>query len=173
MPAGRGGSLDDATYAGIVAYILHANGAAAGATAFTPATSVALNTIASGKLAADIAAPPAPAATAAANTVTSAGFARPGQAVKYGDPGRFTLPTKFGLALKGNIQNYVPVSDEMLTHPSRVGDWLMYRRKLCGMELQPALPDQHQERCLAATEVDVVHAGERHDGGTHPSCMTA
>src|SRR5471032_2996794 len=36
MPLGRGGSLDDATYAGIVAYILRANGAAPGNAAFTP-----------------------------------------------------------------------------------------------------------------------------------------
>ncbi len=36
MPLGRGGSLDEKTYTDLVAFILHANGAAAGSAAFTP-----------------------------------------------------------------------------------------------------------------------------------------
>ncbi|HVV27952.1 MAG TPA: PQQ-binding-like beta-propeller repeat protein [Rhizomicrobium sp.] len=141
MPAGRGGSLDDATYTSIVAYILHANGAAAGTTPFTPAASVPIGAIATGKLAADVTNPPPAAAAAApagqpANVATSAGFARPGQAVRYGDPGRFTLPTKFGLTFKGSIQNYRPVTDEMLRNPPD-GDWLMYRRNYAGWSYSP------------------------------------
>jgi alcohol dehydrogenase (cytochrome c) len=121
MPAGRGGSLDDVTYTNIVAYVLHANGAVAGQTAFTPTTSVAIGSIASGKIPGDVLHPVATPAMAAAggpardpNTANSAGFARKGQAVRYGDPGRFTLPSKFGVTLKGDIQNYVPVTDAML-----------------------------------------------------------
>jgi alcohol dehydrogenase (cytochrome c) len=141
MPAGRGGSLDEATYTAITAYVLHANGATAGAAAFTPATSVDIGSIASGKLAADVTTPPRAAAQAGApardpNVATSAGFAARGQAVRYGDPGRFSLPTKFGLTFKGDIQNYVPVTDEMLTHPAD-GDWLMMRRNYQGWSYSP------------------------------------
>src|SRR5437868_4800542 len=51
MPLGRGGSLDDATYASLVAYILRANGATPGTTAFTPTTApVSIGTIATGQM---------------------------------------------------------------------------------------------------------------------------
>ena len=61
-----------------------------------------------------------------------------GQAVppRRPDPGRFSLPTKFGLMLKGNIQNYVPVTDEMLRNPPD-GDWLMFRRNYQGWSYSP------------------------------------
>jgi alcohol dehydrogenase (cytochrome c) len=122
MPLGRGGSLDEATYAGLVAYILRANGATPGTTAFTPATAVAIGSIANGQMPAGL------------NTVRAANGApvpprRP-------DPGRFSLPTKFGLTLKGNIQNYVPVTDEMLRNPPD-GDWLMFRRNYQGWSYSP------------------------------------
>ena len=52
------------------------------------------------------------------------------------DPGRFSLPTKFGLTLKGDIQNYVPVTDEMLRNPPD-GDWLMFRRNYAGWSYSP------------------------------------
>ncbi|HEU4548152.1 MAG TPA: PQQ-binding-like beta-propeller repeat protein [Rhizomicrobium sp.] len=142
MPAGRGGSLDQETYLDIVAYILHANGARAGTTAFTPTTDAAIGSIATGKLADDVLHPPAAAAPARGpraadpNVATSAGFARPGQTVRYGDPGRFRLPTRLGLSLKGDIQNYVPVTDEMLRNPPD-GDWLMFRRNYQGWSYSP------------------------------------
>ncbi|HKB95645.1 MAG TPA: PQQ-binding-like beta-propeller repeat protein, partial [Rhizomicrobium sp.] len=119
MPLGRGGSLDDATYANLVAYILRANGATPGTTAFTPTASVAIGSIANGQM---------PANLNAARTA-AAGARRP-------DPGRFSLPTKFGLTLKGNIQNYVPVTDEMLRNPPD-GDWLMFRRNYQGWSYSP------------------------------------
>ena len=141
MPAGRGGSLDDATYTSIVAYILHANGAKAGQSAFTPASDVNIGTIATGKLAEDVLHPPAaapvrPATGSEANIATSAGFARPGQVVRYRDPGRFTLPTKLGLLVKGDIKNYVPVTDAMLRNPPD-GEWLMFRRNYQGWSYSP------------------------------------
>src|SRR5678815_5352346 len=46
MPAGRGGSLDDATYANIVAYVLHANGAAAGSAALNSKSAATVGSIA-------------------------------------------------------------------------------------------------------------------------------
>ena len=121
MPLGRGGTLDTSTYANIVAYVLRANGATPGAKDFTPATAVAIGSIASGKMPADL------------NTLrTSNGQAVPPRR----DTGRFSLPTKFGLSLKGNIQNYVPVTDEMLRHPPD-GDWLMFRRNYQGWSYSP------------------------------------
>jgi alcohol dehydrogenase (cytochrome c) len=145
MPYGRGGSLDDATYASIVAFILHANGAAAGGKPLDPASSIPIATIASGTLPADVTnggvpAPAAPAVPAAASgeaaVASSAGFVAPGQKVKYSDPGRFVLPTKLGLSLKGSIAHYRPVTDAMLTSPPD-GDWLMFRRNYQGWSYSP------------------------------------
>jgi alcohol dehydrogenase (cytochrome c) len=145
MPPGRGGSFDDATYLAATAYILHANGAVAGNAALTPTTAAGIGSIASGTMPADIANPPrvaqaastaAPAPGGRGNVATSAGFAQPGQMVRYGDPGRFALPTRFGVTFKGDIQNYVPVTDAMLTHPP-AGDWLMLRRNYQGWSYSP------------------------------------
>lgn len=142
MPYGRGASLDDATYAAIVSYILYANGGAVGATALDPASQAVLGTVASGRAPADAFAAPAPAPDATAGAepgatpATSAGFAAPGQLVKYSDPGRFVLPTKLGLSLKGAIQNYAPVTDAMLREPP-AGDWLMFRRNYQGWSYSP------------------------------------
>src|SRR5437868_1029396 len=49
MPLGQGGSLSEAQYADIVAYILNRNGARAGNNAFTPASAVQIDTIANGR----------------------------------------------------------------------------------------------------------------------------
>src|SRR5579862_10023435 len=46
MPVDNPGSLSNETVVPIIAYLLKNNGAAAGATAFTPATAVAINSIA-------------------------------------------------------------------------------------------------------------------------------
>jgi alcohol dehydrogenase (cytochrome c) len=117
MPSGRGGSLDEPTYTSITAYILRANGATPGTTAFTPTSSVGIGAIANGTM-------PAGLTTARAT------------AARRIDSGRFALPTKFGLTLKGNIQNYVPVTDEMLRNPPD-GDWLMFRRNYQGWSYSP------------------------------------
>ena len=122
MPSGRGGSLDEQTYTSITAYILRANGAAPGTTAFTPATSVAIGSIANGTMPAGLT-----AARAASGQVAT------GRRI---DSGRFALPSKLGLSLKGNIQNYVPVTDEMLRNPPD-GDWLMFRRNYQGWSYSP------------------------------------
>jgi len=125
MPAGRGGSLDETTYTNIVAYVLRANGATAGTTAYTPATTVAIGSIANGQT-------PAGLNTATAQSASGQAAA----SARRIDSGRFSLPTKFGLSLKGNIQNYVPVTDEMLRNPPD-GDWLMFRRNYQGWSYSP------------------------------------
>src|SRR6185437_13008073 len=94
MPADRPGSLPEQAVSSIVAFILRQNGAAAGAQPFTVATAVPIGQVATG------AAPP-PAATAAATPVAPARAAR--------IPAALTLP--------GNIQNFTPVTDQMLLKP--------------------------------------------------------
>ena len=129
MPASNPGDLDEATYTAITAYILRANGATPGASAFTPSSSVAIGSIANGQMPADL-----NTARVAQGGAQAAGGAR--VPPRRPDPGRFSLPTKFGLMLKGNIQNYVPVTDEMLRNPPD-GDWLMFRRTYAGWSYSP------------------------------------
>src|SRR3984957_20835538 len=54
MPYGNPGSLDAATYASLVAFILKANGATPGSSAFAPTAAVKISSIASGTVPADI-----------------------------------------------------------------------------------------------------------------------
>jgi alcohol dehydrogenase (cytochrome c) len=128
MPANAPGGLDEATYTAITAYILRANGATPGATAFTPSASVAIGTIANGQMPADL----NTARVAQGNGQTGGARVPP----RRPDPGRFSLPTKFGLTLKGDIKNYIPVTDEMLRNPPD-GDWLMFRRNYAGWSYSP------------------------------------
>jgi alcohol dehydrogenase (cytochrome c) len=125
MPVGRGGSLDEATYTAITAYILHANGASVGSSAFSPDTAAGIGAIATGRVPDDVLHPPAlSAATRAA------------VAERMAVPGTFMLPSKFGLTLEGHIQNYEPVTEAMMNHPPD-GDWLMFRRNYQGWSFSP------------------------------------
>ncbi len=63
-------------------------------------------------------------------------FQRAMAGARVPDPGGFGLPTRFGLIHEGNIQNYVPVTDEMLRNPAD-SDWLMYRRNYQGWSYSP------------------------------------
>jgi alcohol dehydrogenase (cytochrome c) len=123
MPPERGGSLDEATYTAIAAYILHANGATAGGTAFTPVSAASIGAIASGKVPDDVLHPAAISAVAAS-------------AASMRVPGSFMLPSRFGLTLEGHIQNYEPVTEAMMNHPPD-GDWLMFRRNYQGWSFSP------------------------------------
>ncbi|HEX4636708.1 MAG TPA: PQQ-binding-like beta-propeller repeat protein, partial [Rhizomicrobium sp.] len=128
MPANAPASLDEATYAAITAYILRANGATPGTTAFAANTApVAIGSIANGQMPANL-----NTARAAQGLGDVGGRLPP----RRPDPGRFSLPTKFGLSIKGNIQNYVPVTDAMLRNPPD-GDWLMFRRNYQGWSYSP------------------------------------
>ncbi|HEX5278602.1 MAG TPA: PQQ-binding-like beta-propeller repeat protein, partial [Micropepsaceae bacterium] len=102
MPADNPRSLSDQAVESLVAFILRSNGAPAGATPLTVATAVPIGQVATGA-----AAPPAQVQTAAAAP------AAPPRA-----PARLTL--------QGNIQNYTPVTTQMLLNPSP-DDWLMAR----------------------------------------------
>ncbi len=125
MPSGQGGSLDDATYTAITAYILHANGASAGSAAFTADTAAGIGGIASGKVPDDVLNPP-----------TMSAFARATAGERVATPGSFMLPGKFGLTLEGHIQNYEPVTEAMMNNPPD-GDWLMFRRNYQGWSFSP------------------------------------
>jgi alcohol dehydrogenase (cytochrome c) len=107
MPLGKGGSLNDQTYANIVAFLLEANGATAGGQPFTPETDVKIGNVANGQM------PP--------------GIARAGETAP---------PARSGLTVEGRLPHYTPVTDAMLTHPAD-GDWLMFRRNYQGWSFSP------------------------------------
>ncbi len=106
MPPG-GANLGAETYLAVTAYLLQANGAVPGAQPLSPATAVAIGSIATGTAPAE-----APAAAAASSATPAA------------DP---APPAPRGLTLTGEVPNYRPVTDEMLRNPPP-GDWLMIRR---------------------------------------------
>ena len=112
MPADNPRSLSDQAVEALVAYILRQNGAQSGNTPLTVATAATIGQVATG------AAPAAPA-------TQTAGAAPAGPA---------RIPAR--LTLEGNIQNYVPVTDEMLKNPSP-NDWLMIRGNYKGWSHSP------------------------------------
>ena len=134
-----GESLSADQYLAVTVFILQANGAAAGAQAFTPTTSVPIGTVATG------ATPPAGAGQAqtAADNPPPAG----GRGLSPGGPGgpgrgnaggRGGAPNAgpIGLTVAGTVRNYVPVTDEMLRSQDP-GDWLMVRRNYQGWSHSP------------------------------------
>ncbi len=115
MPVGNAGNLSAGTYADIVAFLLEANGAKAGAAVLTADTNAGISTIANGRV-------PAEVQKGIASTSAPTVEARP--------------PARHGLTVAGMVKNYVPVTDEMLVHPSD-NDWLMYRRNYQGWSYSP------------------------------------
>jgi alcohol dehydrogenase (cytochrome c) len=109
MPVNNPGSLGEQDALNIVAFILQANGAAAGPQALTATSSFAIGDIASGR-------PGAAPAAAQASPAAEPGAAR---------PARPAGPAP-GLTAEGEVKNYVPVTDDMLLHPDP-SDWLMVR----------------------------------------------
>jgi alcohol dehydrogenase (cytochrome c) len=116
MPPGAAGTLGADDYLNVTAYVLAANGAATGAQPLTATTSAVIGSVATGVATASVvnAAPGAPGAGAAGAAAQAA--ARP--------PGP---PPSRGHSVRGEVPNYVPVTDEMLRTPP-AGDWLMARR---------------------------------------------
>jgi alcohol dehydrogenase (cytochrome c) len=108
MPYGKAGSLDAATYQNITAFVLSANGAKPGNTAFDGNQAVRISTIATGQV-----------------TPAIANARRGGGDDESGGAGRAPA-MRLGHILVGSIKEYRPVSDEMLVHPDPK-DWLIYR----------------------------------------------
>jgi alcohol dehydrogenase (cytochrome c) len=118
MPSGNAGNLSDASYAAITAYILQSNGATAGTQAFNARADVRIGSFASPAAVADLASSAGPPA---AGSLAS----------RLAEP-----PARQGLTVSGTVQNYAPVTDEMLRHPDD-GEWLMYRRNYQGWSYSP------------------------------------
>ena len=110
MPPDRPGRLGDQAYLDIVAYLLDANGARPGNQALTATTVVPIGRVATGQVR------PTPAITARAQG------GRPGS-TSLGD----ATARPGGVTVAGTIQDYRPVTDELLRNPDP-GDWLMVRR---------------------------------------------
>src|SRR5579863_3094639 len=102
MPYGNPGSLDAATYANLVAFILSANGAAPGTSAFAPATAVKISTIASGTVPADIQSGIRQASAAPRRRAQD-------DAGPAGADNGAGMIRSFGQTMIGDIKNYVPV----------------------------------------------------------------
>ncbi|HEX5111079.1 MAG TPA: PQQ-binding-like beta-propeller repeat protein [Vicinamibacterales bacterium] len=114
MPPASPGSLPEAAYVNIAAYLLQVNGASADGRALTTATSTRLSDGPGGG------ATPAPAAPAAA-------------------AGRGAAPAaaaRTGVTAAGNVRNFVPVTDQMLRDP-KPDDWLMLRHDYSATSYSP------------------------------------
>ena len=124
MPPDNPGGAGQPANTNIVAYILQANGAVPGTQPLTPQTASVIRAVAMRQ------APPAAPAAAPAQAGGRAGGAG-------GDGDGAAAPQSLrGLILKGDIPNYVPVTDEMLRNPE-AGDWLMVRRNYLGWSYSP------------------------------------
>ena len=104
MPPEQPRSLGEAAYVDVVAYLLQANGAAAGSAPLRADTAVAIASVATGE-------PPAAAAAPAAQAAAA--------------PPPDTEET--GITVAGEVEGYRPVTDAMLRNQDP-GDWLMIRR---------------------------------------------
>lgn len=122
MPYGNGGSLENTTYLNLVAFLLYANGAHAGDQPLAADSNVKIGAAADGVVPPDI-----------ARGVRAGG--RVGRSAPSADNGAGMIK-HFGQTVVGDIQNYVPVTDEMLTHPPDA-DWLMGRRNYQGWSFSP------------------------------------
>ena len=116
MPPGRP-SLGEAEYLNIAAFILQFNGAAAGTQPLVVATATPIGSIATGQRAAASLAAAAPAGSAPSGRAAAP-------------------PPPRGLSVKGEVKNYVPVTDAMLKNPDP-GDWLMARRNYQAWSYSP------------------------------------
>ena len=116
MPPGKP-SLGEAEYLNITAYILQFNGAPAGGQPLAAATATPIGAIATGQR----------AATSPATAAAPAGGAPAARAA--------AAPPR-GHSVKGEVKNYVPVTDAMLKNPDP-GDWLMARRNYQAWSYSP------------------------------------
>ena len=127
MPPGEAGTLGDADYLAIVAYVLKVNGHAAGAQALTATTAVAL------KPGAAAAAAPQTAQTAPPRTTAPDGAAEAGSGGLPRGDGAGMFGAAFG---NKTVPNFTPVTEQMLLNPPP-GDWLNWRRTLDGQGYSP------------------------------------
>ena len=118
MPPSSPGSLGEVAYVNLTAFLLEANGGAAGTEALRAATNLAIGSVVSGKMPASLEAK----LNAAAN------------ANQAGAPAVAIGPK--GLTVSGEVKKFVPVTDAMLENPAP-GDWLMIRRNYQAWSYSP------------------------------------
>jgi alcohol dehydrogenase (cytochrome c) len=133
MPVDNPGSLSNETVVPIIAYLLKNNGVAAGPTAFTPATAVAINTIAPGEA-------PQQAAQAGAGRRRAGGAdaasATGGPLNADAELRRGNIPFRTGITVEGTAAKYTPITEEMMVHPP-AADWLMHYGNYAGWSHSP------------------------------------
>ena len=132
-----GPTLSPEEYVAVTAFVLQANGAAAGTTAFTATTAAQIGSVAMSVNAAT----DRPTTTADDRDAARAG--RGGTAAQPVPRGAAPANTgPLGLTVSGQVKNYVPVTDEMLRNEDP-GDWLMARRNYHGWSHSPLTQITH------------------------------
>jgi alcohol dehydrogenase (cytochrome c) len=116
MPPGNRGGFGQETYLNLAAFLLEANGAPPGAQPLSASSAAPIRTGASGQM------PPALRASLNAPTTDQAGSS--------------WVAGPKGHSVRGEVRNYVPVTDEMLRHPDPA-DWLMIRRNYQAWSYSP------------------------------------
>ena len=128
MPPENPNGLSADTYAAIVAFVLKANGAQSGSSAFTPETTVPIASIANGQAPAGV--------TAAAAETGRGGRGRGGRGRGGDDDSTAPAPPRMGLTVRGTVRTYTPITEDMLARPPD-GDWLMHYRTYSGWSNSP------------------------------------
>ncbi len=132
MPVDNPGVLSNDTVVPIIAYLLKNNGAAAGATAFAPATAVTINTITTGEAPQQAGAGRrARAAANGADTSSSGGPLSVDAELRRG-----VVPFRTGITVEGTVAKYAPITEEMMIHPP-ASDWLMHYWNYAGWSHSP------------------------------------
>ena len=129
MPPGQAGSLTDAAYLDVVAYLLQANGAPAGGAALTEAATVSIGAAVNAATSAV-----AQAGGGAAAGAEAAGGGAPVSGAAPAAPS--SAPAPGGVTVAGTVDDYRPVTDDMLRNPDD-GDWLMIRRNYRAWNYSP------------------------------------
>jgi len=121
MPPGNPGSLSEATYLSIAAFILDSNGARPGTQALAATTSVGIRSIANGQPRLQVAQGAAPGRAGRGGRGGGAADGPLGGRAEAPVP-----PTPRGLTVAGEVKNYTPITDAMLRNPDP-NDWIMIR----------------------------------------------
>ena len=122
MPPTNPGSLGETAALSATAYILQRNGSPAGQQELAPGATALIGGVATGRAPSDSAAAQGRGGRGGGggSIVLGAGSAGPGR------PGR-SGAASHGVTSPGEVQNYVPVTPEMLRNPPP-GDWLIFGR---------------------------------------------
>ena len=154
MPVDNPGSLSSDTVVPIIAYLLKNNGAAAGATAFTPTTAVAINTIAPGE------APQQAGKAARRRERRGCGFASGGPLSADAELRRGNIPFRTGITVDGTADNYTPITEEMMVNPP-AADWLMHYGNYAGWSHSPLKQINAGNVAEPATALGLAHGRGR------------